>query len=69
MKEQAAKARAASAAQRLPSQADEPAAMATPAPATVTQEAAAADTLEAADDMAYERGCAALAEQARAAFE
>ena len=48
-------------------QADEPAATATPAP--VTQEAAAADTLEAADDMAYERGCAALAEQARAAFD
>ena len=50
-------------------QADEPAATATPAPATVTQEAAAADTLEAADDMAVDRGCAALAEQARAGFE
>ena len=47
-------------------QADEPAAT---APATVTQEAAAADTLEAADDMAVERGCAALAEIARAGFE
>ena len=62
-KEQAAKARAASAAQRLPSQADEPAATATPAPATVTQEAAAADTLEAADDMADERNAAALTEE------
>ena len=44
-------------------QADEPAATATPAPATVTQEAAAADTLEAADDMADERNAAALTEE------
>jgi hypothetical protein len=44
-------------------QADEPAATATPAPVSVTQEAAAADTLEAADDMADERNAAALTEE------
>ena len=44
-------------------QADEPAATATPAPVSVTQEAAAADTLEAAGDMADERNAAALTEE------
>ena len=62
-REQAAKASAASAAQRPPSQPDEPAATATPAPATVTQEAAAAEPLEAADDMADERNAAAFTEK------
>jgi len=67
LKEQAAKARAASAAQRLPSQADEPAATATPAPATVTQEAAAAEPLEAADDMADEEAADDMADERNAA--